>query len=75
MSQPTHGCLEVTEAVPNYVSGTRSGIVGIYQRHDWAEEKRAALDGWAAALMAALAGVEDDSKVARLVDARRRKAG
>jgi integrase len=39
--------LEVTEAVLNHVSGSRSGIVGIYQRHDWAIEKRAALNAWA----------------------------
>ena len=40
--------LEVTEAVLNHVSGSRAGIVGIYQRHDWADEKRAALSVWAA---------------------------
>jgi integrase len=39
--------LEVTEAVLNHVSGSRSGIVGVYQRHAWTAEKRAALDGWA----------------------------
>ncbi|MBA3525874.1 MAG: site-specific integrase [Sphingomonas sp.] len=39
---------EVTEAVLNHVSGSRSGIAGIYQRHDWREEKRTALDSWAA---------------------------
>lgn len=39
--------LEVTEAVLNHISGSKAGIVGIYQRHDWAEEKRAALDLWA----------------------------
>src|SRR5207248_2399743 len=39
--------LEVTEAVLNHISGSRAGIVGIYQRHDWASEKRAALDAWA----------------------------
>src|SRR5215472_4024766 len=38
--------LEVTEAVLNHLSGSRAGVVGIYQRHDWAEEKRAALDAW-----------------------------
>ena len=37
---------EVTEAVLNHVSGAKSGIAGVYQRHDWAEEKRAALDAW-----------------------------
>src|ERR1700677_4451771 len=39
--------LEVTEAVLNHVSGSRAGIVGIYQRHDWAAEKREALAQWA----------------------------
>jgi integrase len=40
--------LEVTEAVLNHVSGSRAGIVGVYQRHDFADEKRAALEAWAA---------------------------
>jgi integrase len=39
---------EVTEAVLNHVSGARSGIAGVYQRHDWAQEKRDALDAWGA---------------------------
>ncbi len=51
--------LEVTEAVLNHISGTRAGIVGIYQRHDWAPEKRTALDGWAARLQGILDGAED----------------
>lgn len=38
---------EVTEAVINHVSGAKSGVAGIYQRHDWRDEKRTALDGWA----------------------------
>jgi len=52
--------------VLNHVSGTRGGIVGIYQRHDWAAEKRTALEGWAAHLEAAVAGVEARPKVVRL---------
>ena len=32
------------------MGGSRGGIVGVYQRHDWANEKRAALDAWAAHL-------------------------
>jgi integrase len=44
--------LEVTEAVLNHISGSRGGIAGVYQRHDWANEKRAALDAWAAHLLA-----------------------
>lgn len=38
--------LEVTEAVLNHVSGSRAGIVGVYQRYDYAEEKREALWAW-----------------------------
>jgi integrase len=37
---------EVTEAVLNHISGSRSGIAGVYQRHDWKNEKRTALDAW-----------------------------
>lgn len=39
--------LQVVEAVLGHVSGSRSGIVGIYQRHDFADEKGAALEAWA----------------------------
>lgn len=39
---------EVTESVLNHLSGSRSGIAGVYQRHHWSEEKKAALDAWAA---------------------------
>jgi integrase len=48
--------LEVTEAVLNHVSGSRAGVVGVYQRHDWAEEKRAALDAWASLIERLVAG-------------------
>ena len=37
---------EVTEAVLNHVSGSRSGIAGVYQRHDWLDEKTRALRSW-----------------------------
>jgi integrase len=39
--------LEVTEAVLNHRGGSTAGIVGIYQRHDYAAEKRDALARWA----------------------------
>ena len=39
---------EVTVAVLNHISGSRGGVAGIYQRHDWKDEKRAALNAWAA---------------------------
>ena len=48
--------LEVTESVLNHVSGSRAGIVGVYQRHEWAAEKRQALDAWATRLDAIVSG-------------------
>jgi len=39
--------LEVTEAVLNHKSGSVSGIVAVYQKHDYADEKRDALARWA----------------------------
>jgi integrase len=39
--------LVVIEKVLNHVSGSLAGIVGVYQRHEFAEEKRAALQQWA----------------------------
>jgi integrase len=44
--------LEVNEAILNHISGSRGGIAGVYQRHDWAAEKRTALDAWATHVLA-----------------------
>jgi hypothetical protein len=41
---------EVTEAILNHVGGSRAGVAGVYQRHDWAKEKREALIKWAKAV-------------------------
>ena len=41
---------EVTEALLNHVSGSKSGVAGVYQLHDWAPEKRAAMDKWSGKL-------------------------
>lgn len=38
--------LVVIEKVLNHVSGSLAGIVGVYQRHEFADEKRAALQLW-----------------------------
>jgi integrase len=40
--------LQVVEAALGHTAGSRGGIVGIYQRHDYANEKRAALEAWGA---------------------------
>ena len=61
--------MEVTEAVLNHVSGSRGGIVGIYQRHHWQDEKRAALDAWARHVAWLLSGQDDAGNVVVLVRA------
>jgi integrase len=55
--------LEVTEAVLNHISGSRAGIVGVYQRHEYAAEKRAALEQWARRLAAIVGGKAEDNVV------------
>jgi integrase len=40
--------LQTVESVLGHVSGSRGGIVGVYQRHDYAAEKRSALEAWGA---------------------------
>jgi integrase len=58
--------LEVTEAVLNHISGSRGGIAGVYQRHDWATEKRTALDSWAAHVASIVEGRIASDKVVKL---------
>ena len=48
--------LQVVEAVLGHVAGSRAGVVGIYQRHDYAAEKRAALEAWGAHVTALIEG-------------------
>jgi integrase len=38
--------LPVIEKILNHSSGSFAGVVGIYQRHSFADEKRKALDAW-----------------------------
>ena len=38
--------LRTVESVLGHTSGSRAGVVGVYQRHDYAEEKAAALEAW-----------------------------
>ena len=52
--------VRVTEAVLNHVSGTGGGIVAVYQRHDYADEKRKALETWACFVMSLVQGRADN---------------
>ena len=44
--------LQTVEAVLGHTAGSRAGIVRVYQVHDFAAEKRAALEAWGAHVMA-----------------------
>ncbi|MCC3246412.1 site-specific integrase [Methylocystis sp. WRRC1] len=46
--------IEVTEKLLNHVSGSFGGIVGVYQRHNYLDEMRQAIDAWEARLTALL---------------------
>lgn len=49
---------EVTEATLNHISGmSRAGVAGVYQQHDWKEEKREALEKWSQHCEKLLAGM------------------
>ena len=39
--------LQVVETILGHVSGSRAGVIGIYQRHKFDDEKREALEAWA----------------------------
>jgi integrase len=48
--------MPVVEKLLNHVSGSFSGVAGIYQRHDFANEKRAAMQTWANFVQALVTG-------------------
>jgi len=48
--------LEVTEAAVNHRSGSVSGVTAVYAKHDYAQEKRDALDAWARHVEAIVSG-------------------
>lgn len=53
----------VVERVLNHVSNTQGGLVGVYQRHDYRPERKAAITGWSARVMAILANAPVPSNV------------
>ncbi len=57
--------LEVTESVLGHVSGSRGGIVGVYQRHTFGPEKKAALEAWALVVGAIVDGASPE-KLAKI---------
>ena len=58
--------LPVIEKVLNHVSGSFAGVVGIYQRHDFAGEKRKALELWGAHVASIVSDKPAKAKVVKL---------
>jgi integrase len=56
--------LQVTESILGHVGGSRGGVVGIYQRYDFAAEKSAALEAWGARVVDLVEGREPGKVVA-----------
>jgi integrase len=58
--------LPVIEKVLNHKSGTFRGIVGVYQRHEYAVEKRDALQRWANHVEGLVSGKPAEDKVVQI---------
>ena len=48
--------MHVVEKALNHTSGTFGGIVGVYQRHEFHEERRRAMELWAEHVMGLVHG-------------------
>ncbi len=55
----------VVERVLNHASGVTGGLVGVYQRHEYRPERKAALEAWGAHVAAVVDGLKPDSNVRR----------
>ena len=53
----------IVERVLNHVSGTQGGLVGVYQRHEYRAERKAALIAWGLHVEAVVEGREPPSNV------------
>jgi integrase len=62
---------EVTEDVLNHLSGAKAGVGGTYQRHDWATEKRQALDQWSKSIRIITTGAPINGDMPMLSDVER----
>ncbi len=69
LSRPaSRGLKSICPSLKRCASGSFAGIVGVYQKHEFSQEKRQALDAWGA-FVAGFANNEASKKVVR-----RRKA-
>ena len=62
--------MPVVEKLLNHVSGSFGGVAGVYQRHDFADEKRRALELWANHLATIVDGAPAASNIIEIASAR-----
>lgn len=62
----------VADRLLNHAGGTIRGVQAVYQRHDFAAERRAALDAWGAHVVAMSEGSASTGKVVKLASKRMR---
>jgi integrase len=62
---------QVIERVLNHVSGAQGGLVGVYQRHEYRDERRRAVMAWGDHLMQLVSGEEKPGSNIKHVDFRR----
>ncbi len=53
----------VVERVLNHVSGSQGGLVGVYQRHEYRTERKAALAAWGSKVETIVSGREEPTNV------------
>ncbi len=53
----------VIEAIVNHVSGSRSGVAGVYNRALYLDDRRGALNAWAVYVLRVVGEVETDNVV------------
>ena len=56
----------VIERVLNHVSGAQGGLVGVYQRHEYREERKRAITAWGAHVMGIVSAEKPASNVVPL---------
>jgi integrase len=61
--------LEIVETVLGHTSGSRAGVVGVYQRHRFETEARAALEAWGRHVLA----ITGEAPAADVIDLRGRR--
>lgn len=54
---------QVIERVLNHVSGVQSGLVGVYQRHEYRAERKAAIMAWGAHVERLVSGRDESGDI------------